>query len=187
MPDVNLKSISLYCNNLSKLKIEIFGDYDPAADSFLDENNNEIIGEPNTRLTDLSIHRAHNKYEQVPQLNIATLKNHMNLLLRGGSVKKLSLNGLQELDDEFFIGMFSTPILESFVDENKMIWQHIHTLELRHLCRISAGFIESYLLQSSAVLEFINLEGCKSISKKEFVSLVKFVNKYNLNCQIKWL
>jgi hypothetical protein len=184
VPDVNLKSIGFYCSRLSKLKVEINYDYDPAPDNFLDENNNEIVFEPNKNLTELSINRIYNRYEQVPEKNVASLKNHIHLLLMGASVKKLYLNGLQELDDDFFISIFS--VHDSF--EYKMVWQYIQVLELKHICGITAEFVKYYLLRSSNnVLDLINLEGCKAITKKDYLNLVRFVEKYNIDCQVKWI
>lgn len=182
--DVNLKTICCYCKSLQKLNVELIGFYDPSLDDYLDQNNNKITNFCIPNLTSLSISKTKNNRDQLV-MNANMLVNDIFSIMDGGKVKFLEFNGLGELDNEFFIKLFSSHAMNSFENEHKMIHNNISSLDLKNLNNITADLVHNYLLQPN-MISYINLDTCKLINRRDNVHFGNFVTSKKLNCVVKW-
>lgn len=178
--DVNLQCIAKYCTNLIKLNVELIDYYEPCEDP--DIQNNEQFFVKN--LSHLSISNICTRSETI-HLNIGMFKNHLIQLLGSGSLKFLHLAGLNELDEEFFQCLLSTPA--SAYSSNRLIHQSIETIELKEMNGIGPKLIINYLLtdEKNCLKEIVLIE-CKMISRQDSFKMKLLAKKYNLDCQVNW-
>lgn len=181
--DVNLRSIAKYCPNLQSLNVEFTGYYEPAIDRSLNEKECLFI----RPLRALSIGNISTKFEHV-HLNIGQFKKDLTMLLGNGLVKSLQLAGLNELDDEYFTSLYSTPVNRTNPNSGyKYLLESLESLDLKQMGGISAKFIKDYLVNNSQNnLKELNLIECKQIGKSDFIKMNKLVSAQNLDCKIKW-
>lgn len=161
----------------------MIGFYDPTFDEFLDQNNNLTTEFYLPNLSSLAISKTKNN-DQWP-FNTNLLKSDIILLLAGGQVKHLEFNGLGELDNDFFIKLFSLPAVNTFESDDKLVHHMIQSIELKNINKITAELIHNYLLQPNRI-SFINLDTCKLLSKRDYAQFVQSIYSNHLNCVIKW-
>lgn len=178
--DVNLQCIAKYCKNLVKLNVELIDYYEPCEDPDIKNNAQFLI----KNLNHLSIANICTRSETI-HFNIGMFKSHLIQLLSNGNLKFLHLAGLNELDEEFFQCLFSTPV-PTFSD-NRLIHHNIQTIELKEMNSIGPKLITNYLLTDEKnSLKEIVLNECKMISRQDSFKMKLLVKKYNLDCEVKW-
>ena len=121
--------------------------------------------------------------------NIDQFQTDLTGLVRNGRLNYLYLNGLNELEDEFFKCLFlSHPIVFPPSVEDYHESMMIETLELCDLNGITADMIYSLLIedQPNNRLREINLNACKHVSRSELKLFNYIISKKNLDCKINW-
>jgi hypothetical protein len=190
--DVNLRSLAKYCRNLQKLIVEFISYYEPAIDTSLSESDlssdiiTREIGMPNLRI--LSISNLNNKYEH-HHLNIGQFKKDLKLLISNANIATLSLNGLDELENEYFAEIFTTPVPIYLSDRNsskkEFIIDSIETMEFHEINNLTSEIFYQALKNHNS-LRKLNLINCRLINKRNYFEMVKLVKVNNLDCEINW-
>ena len=190
--DVNLRSLAKHCTNLQKLTVDFISYYEPAYDSSLDTSDlnaeiiNNQIGMANLRF--LSLSNLNNKYEH-RHLNIGQFKKDLKLLMSHSNLEKLSLNGLSDLDNEYFVELFTTEAPVKFrINLNlKLIIDKIELIELNEINNITPETICELLILAKNSLKSLSLINCKLINKTDFYKFLNVIKYKSLDCNIKWV
>jgi hypothetical protein len=182
--DVNLKTIAKHCGNLSKLSIEFIGYYEPAKDSSDLEEINDKDYELKS-LKSLTVANLNNKYEQ-PHFNIGEFKKHLSWLISTESLKNLSITSLNELDDEFFVKLF-TKTANQNNKRNMYLHMNLETIEFKKLNQITLNSILSLIIENHFTsIHNIALNDCKFITRSDVFKIQSYLNSNNYDCKIKW-
>ena len=186
-----IRSLAKHCQNLQKLNVEFISYYEPAYDASLSESdlNSDIItreiGIP--KLSILSISNLNNKYEH-RHMNIGQFKSDLKLLISNTNIQSLSLNGLTELENEYFAELFTTPAQVNFRKSPnfELMIDSIEFMEFVEIDNLTAGLFRQILINPSNSLKKLSLNNCKLISKKNYIEMTKLVKIKNIDCQINW-
>jgi hypothetical protein len=189
--DVNLRSIAKYCRNLVKLNVEFICYYEPANDLNLTQSDvdaevaNNEIGINSLRF--LAISNVNNKFEQI-HLNMGQFKKDLKLLLSNAQLKYLNLNGLNELEDEYFNCVFTTraPWLVAHQFEHFFIHECIEIMELRQMNQITTQLVIEFLIKAKNSLKQLNLIDCKLISKADLKKMEHLIAVLKLDLRVSW-
>jgi hypothetical protein len=183
--DINLKTIAKHCTNLNKLVIEFIGYYEPANDSNELEETTNDKDYAMKHLNSLTISNLNNKYEQL-HFNIGEFKKHLSLLLSTASLKHLSITSLNELDDEFFLEVF-TKIVYDGNRKHTHLHENLESIEFRKLNQITSIAILNLILENNCTsLHNIALNECKHITKGDAFKIQSYLSNNNYDCKIKW-
>lgn len=176
---------------MEKLNVEFISYYEPALDTSLSEAdfNSDIItreiGIP--KLKFLALSNLNNKYEH-RHLNIGQFKKDLKLLISNCNIESLSLNGLTELEEEYFAELFTTPAPVNFKKSPKfeLIIDSIQSMEFFEIDNLTAEVFRQLLINDNNSLKKLCLNNCKLISKKNFFDMVRLIKIKNLDCHINW-